>query len=59
MLGEGYVAIYDHERMIDSGGQFYFLAPGNRFNLKTREAFRLDTTSRPLERVVKKPWPGS
>ncbi len=57
VLGEGYVAIYDHERMIDSGGQFYFLAPGNRFNLKTREAFRIGMTSRPLERVVKKPWP--
>ncbi len=57
VVGEGYVAIYDHQRMIDTGGRFYFLSPGNRFNLATREAFQMSTTPRPVERVVKKPWP--
>ncbi len=57
VVGEGYVAIYDAERMIDSGGRFYFLAPGNRFNLKTREAYQLSRAPRPLDRVVKKRWP--
>ncbi len=56
VVGEGYVAIYDHERMIDTGGRFYFLAPGNRFNLKTREAFAVAPAPTPIQRVVKKSW---
>ena len=40
VIGKSYVAIYDHRSNIDTGGKFYFLAPGDRFNLKTREAFR-------------------
>lgn len=56
VLGHGYVAIYDHNRMLDSGGLFYFLAPGDRFDLKTRKAFRPRTQDRPLDRVVKKEW---
>jgi len=57
VMGQGYVAIYDHESRIDSGGQFYFLAPGDRFNLRTREATRPTTTQNPLDRVVKQKWP--
>ncbi len=58
VMGAGYVAIYDHRRMLDSGGKFYFLAPGDRFNLKTREAFRPARTYRPFDRVKHKPWDG-
>lgn len=54
VIGQSYVAIYDHSRMLDVGGRFYFLAPGDRFNLKTREAFRGDE---PVERVSAQPWP--
>ena len=50
------VAIYDHERQLDSGGRFYFLAPGDRFNLKTREASRMELMPRPLGRVEERPW---
>ena len=57
VIGQSYVAIYDHNRALDSGGKFYLLAPGDRYNLKTREAFRLATTQRPLDRVVEKKWP--
>ena len=34
--------------------RFYFLAPGDRFNLKTREPFRMTRKPEPLERVQKK-----
>ncbi len=56
VVGNGYVAIYDHGRRLDSGGPFYLLAPGDRYDLKTREAERPQTTGIPLERVVKEPW---
>ena len=56
VIGTGYVAIYDHTRRIDSGGQFYLLAPGDRYNLKTREAERPQPRGVPMERVVKEPW---
>ena len=56
VIGQSYVAIYDHNSMLDSGGKFYFLSPGDWFNLKTREAFRPTTTREPLERVTKKSW---
>ncbi|MCG8607658.1 cyanophycinase [bacterium] len=56
VIGQSYVAIYDHNRSLDSGGQFYFLAPGDRFDLKTRKAFRTRRTEEPLERVTEKSW---
>ncbi len=56
VMGTGYVAIYDHTRRIDSGGQFYLLAPGDRYNLKTRDAERPQPRGVPMERVVKEPW---
>jgi cyanophycinase len=56
VMGRGYVVIYDHGRKLDSGGPFYLLAPGDRFNLKTREAERPEPRYVPLERVVKEPW---
>ena len=58
VIGQGYVAIYDAGSWLEagpggSGGPFFFLAPGDRYNLKTREAFRPARSERPLERVVK------
>lgn len=57
VIGKGYVAIYDNTRRLDSGGRFYFLAAGDRYNMKTREATRPETRGAPLERLVKEPWP--
>lgn len=51
VIGQSYVVIYDQQRQIDSGGDFYFLGVGDRFNLATREAFRGDQN---LERVVER-----
>jgi len=59
VMGQGYVAIYDAETQIDTGGLFYLLAPGDRFNLATREAFRPATEPRALDRIQKRKWPGN
>jgi len=56
VIGASYVLVYDNQRTLDSGGRFYFLAPGDRYNLKTREATRPSASQQPIERVVKKPW---
>ncbi len=56
VVGRSYVVIYDHERMLDSGGRFYFLGAGDRYDLKARTAFRMQRARRPLERVVERPW---
>ena len=39
VIGRSYVAIYDHETMGEEG-RFYFLAPGQRFDLATRTVKR-------------------
>ena len=56
VIGASYVVGYDAERQLDSGGQFYFLAPGDRYNLKAREATRPRQSVSPIDRVVKEPW---
>jgi cyanophycinase len=56
VIGQGYVAIYDHKRLIPPNGRFYFLAPGDRFNLKTRVASRPSQTMRPIGRVKEGEW---
>ncbi len=50
VIGRSYVAIYDHETM-GAEGRFYFLAPGQRFDLATRTVKRTARGGRgePLE----------
>ncbi len=57
VIGAGYVAIYDAHTMIGGRGRFYFLAPGDRFNLATREARRGSGEGEPLEGLEAQPWP--
>lgn len=59
VIGRSYVAIYDHERLLDSGGLFYLLAPGDAYDLATREAYRPRPALGPLDRVVAGPWPAA
>ena len=59
VIGQSYVAIYDHERLLDSGGLFYLLAPGDAYDLATREAYRPRPALGPLGRVVAGPWPAA
>ncbi|MFQ5651997.1 MAG: cyanophycinase [bacterium] len=56
VIGQSYVAIYDHGRRLDSGGKFYFLAPGDRYDLKERQPLRAARGWEPLERVQQKSW---
>ncbi len=58
VIGESYVLVYDNASTVGDGGKFYFLAPGDRFDLATREATRPTRGQRPVEGPVKKPWGG-
>jgi cyanophycinase len=55
VLGESYALIFDPQSQLATGGPFYFLAPGDRFDLKTRQAFRPSASEQPVARVVRKP----
>jgi len=57
VIGQSYVAIYDHSRQLGPGGQFYLLASGDRYNLRTRQAYRLTMSVEPFERIKQEPWP--
>jgi len=57
VIGQSYVAVYDYNSRLDSGGLFYFLAPGDRFNLATREAFHIEMQPQPVGRIVNERWP--
>lgn len=54
VVGHGVVAIYSCTSTLENKGKFYFLTPGDRFHLKTREAYRSD--ARPVERVSSRKW---
>ena len=58
VIGRSYALIYDNQTTTGSDGKFYFLAPGDRFNLATREATRPTTTQSPVGGPQKKPWGG-
>ena len=58
VIGRSYALIYDNQSTIGLDGKFYFLAPGDRFNLATREATRPTTTQSPVGGPQKKPWGG-
>ena len=66
VLGQGYVLIHDANASVEAGpagadggggkgGSFYFMAPGDRFNMLTREATRPSHRSqgRPIEGIKK------
>jgi cyanophycinase len=52
VIGSGYVAIYDSTNIVGEGWRFYFLAPGDRFDLSTRKPTRRTYSSEPFEHVV-------
>ena len=57
VMGRSYVVIYDRGRLLDSGGRFYFLAAGDRYDLRRRQAYRVQRVARPFDRVVEREWP--
>jgi len=58
VIGQSYVAIYDRSRLLGGRGRFYFLAPGDLFDLKERQATRLAPSKEPFARVAPQAWPG-
>jgi cyanophycinase len=58
VIGQSYVLIYDNQTMVGDGGRFYFIPPGGRFNLATREATRGGRNPRPVQGPRPQPWPG-
>ena len=61
VIGTSYVIIHDDQRQIPPdppetgrtvGGSFYFLRPGDTYDLVTREASRPGRTTTPIERVA-------
>lgn len=58
VMGESYVLIFDNQKMVGEEGRFYFLAPGDRFDLSTREATRPGTTFQPVGGPEARRWPG-
>lgn len=57
VIGQSYAVIYYHQRMLDSGGLFYFVAPGDTYDLVTRQFTRPGATVNPGGRVVVRSWP--
>ncbi len=49
VIGASYVAIYDHESMQQDKVPFYLLAPGDTFDLVSRQAFRRGNPLRPRQ----------
>ena len=58
VIGQSYVLIYDNQSMVGDSGLFYFLSPGDRFNLATREARRPSSTLQPVGATQPRRWPG-
>ena len=56
VIGQGYVAIYDSSRSVGPGGQFYFLAPGDHFNMKERQPLRPGDDSEPFAVISTGSW---
>jgi cyanophycinase len=56
VIGQGYVAIYDSNRTTGSDGQFFFLMPGDRYDMKERQPLRPDDDSEPFAIIRSDSW---
>jgi len=56
VIGQSYIAIFDHNRSLDSGGRFYFMEPGDEYDLLERQAYRPQRVMQALERVIERGW---
>lgn len=57
VVGQSYAVIYDAQATLDTGGLFYFLAPGDRYDMAARKAYRPSRGQEEMGRVTAKPWP--
>jgi cyanophycinase len=57
VIGQSYVAIYDQAQMVGPRGHFYFLAPGDRFNLARRAIIPPPPKrAQAFDAIIKQPW---
>jgi cyanophycinase len=54
VIGASNVLIYDNTKTVGKDGRFYFLFPGDRYDLANREATR---RGQPLGGIRNQPWP--
>ena len=57
VVGQSYAVIYDAQATLDTGGLFYFLAPGDLYDMATRQAYRPTRDQEELGRITGTPWP--
>jgi len=57
VIGQSVVAIYDHERMLAGEGRFYFLRPGDSYDMSARQAMRRAFSAEPFDAVREETWP--
>ncbi len=57
VIGQSLVAIYDNQRTLSGEGRFYFLRPGDSYDLSTRSALRRAYSTEPFDVVLEEPWP--
>ena len=51
VIGDTYVLVFDNTKIIPPRGQFYFLKPGDTYDLAKREARRPSRSTTPIDRV--------
>jgi cyanophycinase len=56
VIGSSYALIYDSRTTTGRDGTFYFLAPGDGYDLGTRRATRPSRTLGPVPNVERRPW---
>jgi cyanophycinase len=56
IVGNSYVLIYDPLTTTGRDGTFYFLSPGDGFDMATRRATRPSRTMGPVPNIERRPW---
>ena len=56
VVGTSYALIYDRQTTTGRDGTFYFLAPGDGYDLATRRATRTARTLGPVPNIERRPW---
>ena len=57
VIGQSLVAIYDNQRMLSDTGQFYFLQPGDSYDMSERTPQRRTFSSGPFNLIREESWP--
>ena len=56
VVGNSYALIYDRQTTTGRDGTFYFLAPGDGYDLATRRPTRTARTLGPVPNIERRPW---